>query len=92
MTQPPATQPPATLTQRQAAEALIANVKAWSVDETWQALDLVVGKAGNTPPEGESDGTVPEALWYALRDVNEALWKLRAAMTVYDTAIADIPY
>lgn len=47
------------------------------------ALDTLVGVAQNAPPEGESDGSIDEALWYELRDLVNVLMTTRRQLALF---------
>ena len=46
-----------------------------------ERLGRIVDTAQNRPPQGESDGTIDETLWYALRDLCESARAFRDKKT-----------
>ena len=43
-------------------------------------LRIVIDEAQNGPPDGESDGSIDEALWNKLKRVEKAMYELTGAV------------
>lgn len=65
----------AEMTQKEQADALLKRLSYMfpELDSIRQALDEVVGKAQNGPPDGEADGSIDETFWHGLALINRSL-------------------
>lgn len=76
------------MTQFEEAKKLVACAGATPLassafDVLMDAMDEIVGRTQNRPPDGEADGSIGENDWIVLCDLAEDLREARRAMFVF---------